>query len=157
MTTLTIAGANFEVADDPSIVVGTPMTEGHVSALQQTRRENLRNNFASRVKEAVPEGGSLPDEARQTLQVELDQYAAQYQFGVKRRERSPSDPVEREALRLARLAIENTYQAKYHQKIDKDTLRQKGQELMAARGDDYRKAARKILRESGTDLAALGL
>lgn len=158
MPTLTIAGANFNVEDDPAIAVGTPMTEGHVAALQQTRRENLRNNFASRVKDAAGEG-QLSDEQRNALQTELDQYAAQYQFGVKRSGggRQPADPVEREAVRLAKMAIENAYRAQYNQKIDKDILAEKAQELMAARGDDYRKKAQRNLRETGVDLASLGL
>ena len=73
MPTITIQKQLFNVPN--RYAAGHVLTEGEANALNQTYHENLRNNFAGRVKE----GG---DHA--TLQTELDAYAASYQFGERR-------------------------------------------------------------------------
>lgn len=97
---ITIAGKEFNV---PSrYEEGHELTAGEASALNQTYHENLRNNFAKKVKDA----GENADLA--ALQAELDAYAAAYAFGV----RTPgtgagrtSDPVLSEAMRMAKKQI----------------------------------------------------
>lgn len=165
MANVTIAGASFEIPDDPTVAVGVSMTEGHVSALQQARRESLRNTFAGRVREKVPEGGTLHPSDRDALQTDLDAYANAFEFGVRKRRASGpriADPVEREAMNIAKSTIAMAYQAKYASKIDAATLKEKATELLASpRGDDYRKRARAVLKahdvESGDVLDSLGL
>lgn len=83
MTTITIQGYEF---DAPS-----PYAEGHVmlaneaSALNQTFAENLRNNFAKTVATAKEANGDkLPADVITALHAEFDDYAANYQFGVRR-------------------------------------------------------------------------
>lgn len=92
-TEITIAGRNF--------MVDSPYTEGHrlnaneAAALNQVLHENLRNNFAKRVKDGT------------AGQAELDAYAQTYQFGVRTGGGGRvSDPVERRALELAKAAVE---------------------------------------------------
>jgi hypothetical protein len=69
--------------------IAQPFGEGHVctaneaNALNQLLCENVRNNFAPKIKE----GEAAPDQAA------LDAYVAGYQFGV--RSVSTSDPVEK--------------------------------------------------------------
>jgi hypothetical protein len=89
-----------------AFVVPVPFSEGHVlsggeaSAMNQVFHENLRNNFASRIKKL--EGDGAIDIS--SLQNELDEYAVEYEFGV-RQSATAADPVEREAMKLARQAV----------------------------------------------------
>ena len=57
---------------------GHVLTEGEASALNQTYHENLRNNFSNKVT-----AGLEADVPLETLQQQLDDYAADYQFGVR--------------------------------------------------------------------------
>jgi len=112
---ITIAGQVFTVP--VRYAEGHVLTAGEASALNQTYHENLRNNFASNVKAArvVPaetEGGEagsreLSESDVAALQAKLDEYAAEYQFGVRAAgsSRAPVDPVEREAISLAKDAV----------------------------------------------------
>jgi hypothetical protein len=101
---ITIAGKTFTVP--------APYTEGHVltaneaSSLNQTFAENLRNNFAKRVKEADEAGTFDAD----MLQSQFDDYAAEYEFGVRTAGARSSDPVASEAMSImkeqVRIAIQ---------------------------------------------------
>ena len=90
--------------------VPAPFAEGHVlrpneaSVLNQTYAENVRNNFASAVKDAVEKAGGLANLDRDQLQSALDEYLGEYDFGVRgtRTTRVPVDPVDREAMRIAK-------------------------------------------------------
>lgn len=101
--TVTISSRQFTVP--------TPFEDGHVitanqaAALNQVFAENLRNNFAGKVKAAL-EAGAFDQDA---MQSELDAYAESYEFG-----RSISggggsavrgDPVMSEARAIARAAL----------------------------------------------------
>lgn len=57
---------------------GDVLKANEANALNQTFHENLRNNFASKVREGVESGVS--DEV---LQQQLDDYAADYSFGTR--------------------------------------------------------------------------
>ena len=92
-TTITIAGLEFKVPS-PFHVGYTLKSEGEASAMNQTFHENLRNNFAKRVKDAG-EGETAE------LQAALDEYAQSYQFGVRAGGTRTTDPVRRRALELA--------------------------------------------------------
>lgn len=108
MEQITIAGHSFNVP--LRYEEGHELTAGEASALNQTYHENLRNNFAKRVKDAS-ENGATPDLA--SLQAELDKYAGDYQFGVRTGGGGASrDPVMSEAMRIAKKQIGDLIRAK---------------------------------------------
>lgn len=103
MEQITIQGHTFNVP--APYAAGHVLTENEASALNGLLHENLRNNFAGKVKKAS-EDGATPDV--EALQTELDEYAASYEFGVRRLGGGGGvklDPVAREAVNLAKAAI----------------------------------------------------
>lgn len=72
-----------------------PFEEGHVctaneaKALNQLLKENVRNNFASKIKEDAP----IPS------QEEFDAYVSNYEFGI--RSITSTDPVMKEMIKIA--------------------------------------------------------
>jgi len=88
--TITIAGKPFNV--EPRYSEGSVLTANEASALNQTFFENLRNNFATKAKEG--EG-----------QEAFDAYASSYQFGVRTGGGGSRDPIQTEAMNLARDAV----------------------------------------------------
>lgn len=112
--TLVIAGLSFSVK--------APYAEGHVAtageaaALNQTLAENLRNNFAKKVKEVKGENATVSDEVKAKLDEELALYEATYSFDKVRAVRAPRqtfvDPVEREAFKSASAFVEAALNAK---------------------------------------------
>jgi hypothetical protein len=108
MEQITIAGHTFNVP--VRYEEGHELTAGEASALNQTYHENIRNNFAKKVKDATEAGTA--DIA--SLQAELDKYAAdEYQFGVRTGGGSVSrDPVMSEAMRIAKKQIGDLIRAK---------------------------------------------
>jgi hypothetical protein len=162
VTQLTIKGQVFEVEDDTSIVVGAPLTEGQVSALQQTRRENIRNNMSKKVEEALNGSSQLSDESMSRLQALVDEYAGKYEFGV-RQPGAPrvTDPVEKEARAEAAEVIKAAYYARKGERVKGEALTEAVNDLMEARGEEYRAQAREKLarREKASEemLRASGL
>jgi hypothetical protein len=166
MTAITIQGYKFEVPEGAiaSIVVGyTLQEEGEVHALRQTKLENLRNNFAAKVKAKLNGAETIPDDDLAALQSEFGEYAVAYKFGLRApgEARQKLDPVTREMLKLAKDDFAKAYYAKYGEKADKELVAARGEELMDKRRDDYQKRARAILRQReqiATDtLETLGL
>lgn len=106
MEQITIAGHSFNVP--VRYEEGHELTAGEASALNQTYHENIRNNFAKKVKDA----GATADLA--ALQAELDAYAEQYQFGVRAAGTGgvTRDPVMSEAMRIAVKQIKDLIKAK---------------------------------------------
>lgn len=94
---VTIQGQQFTIP--------APFLEGHVckpneaGALNQLFAENIRNNFAQKMKSAKDAGQAVPGQS------ELDAYAASYSFGVRAVKSKISDPVEREARALVWAAL----------------------------------------------------
>lgn len=101
-STIGIQSLEFEVP--------APFVEGHqlraneAAVLNQTYAENLRNNFAPQVKQALTEDGPLDVAA---LQSKLNEYVLTYDFGVRRGSGRSTvrDPVTKEAFKLAREAV----------------------------------------------------
>lgn len=90
--------------------------------MNQTFHENIRNNFANKVKAAIkadeaPEDGaeSVPFDLA-ALQTELDKYVAEYEFGVRRSGGSSgktfADPVEQEMYNMAREKVKEALRKK---------------------------------------------
>jgi len=128
---ITIAGHTFDVPE--------PFSEGHVldaneaGVLNQTYAENIRNNMASKVNDAIEEskkeGGAPFDLA--AMQQLVDDYTADYQFG-QRRGGASGDPVEREALNQAR-------------EIVRQKIREKGGKLSDYKAADITAKAQEVL------------
>lgn len=113
VTAITVQGLEFN-APQPYKAGPIELSEGEASALNQTLAENLRNNFAPRVKAAAAEyrkANSLAEDAEvapsnldfDALNEQFTKYAEEYEFGVRTSGgvRTPTDPVEREAHRIA--------------------------------------------------------
>lgn len=103
---ITIQGNTFRVP--LRFAAGHVLKENEAGALNQTFHENLRNNFAKKVKDA----GENPDLA--ALQAELDSYAESYAFGVRTGGGGGAtrDPVMSEAMRIAKKQIGDLIRAK---------------------------------------------
>jgi len=103
MASITIQHAEWNV--EPRYGVGHVLTENEASALNQTFFENIRNNWASRLKTASENGQTLSQD-------DLDKYVAEYQFGVRSIvNREPKDPIAAEERRLARAAVSEAIRA----------------------------------------------
>jgi hypothetical protein len=163
MAQLTIKGQVFEIADDTTIAPGVPLTEGMAASLQQTRRENIRNNMAKKVEEALNGSGDLAPDKFDELQKLVAEYADKYEFGV-RQAGTPrvTDPVEREARRDVAEAIKAAYFRRHGDKLKGDALSDAVEQVLASpKGNTYRDRARERIREreaAGEDvLSATGL
>lgn len=104
---------------------GHPLTAGEAVALNQTYSENLRNNFANRVKKAKasakatriqawhdagkegpePNDDTIPADEMAKLQAAWDEYVTLYEFNGRRVSRPQGDPIDREARKMARAVI----------------------------------------------------
>lgn len=73
---ITIQGHPFKVP--LRYAAGHVLLENEAGALNQTFHENIRNNMAKKVAEGVE--ANVPME---TIQQQVDDYAAEYQFGVR--------------------------------------------------------------------------
>lgn len=91
--TITIAGKPFNV--EPRYAEGHTLTANEASALNQTFFENLRNNFAGSAKD-----GKTQDD--------FDAYVAAYQFGVRTGGGGSRDPIETEAMNMARDTVKQS-------------------------------------------------
>lgn len=148
----TIQGYKFEVPDAViAYEAGQTLTldEGMASTLKQVKIENLRNNFASKIKKALNGSDELTEQQLSELQQAFTEYASNYQFGVRqpRGESTAMDPVEREAWKLAKLEIRTAYKARHGEAIKGEQLEAAAARLMEGRGEDYMKRARVIVRE----------
>ena len=105
--TITISGEKFEV--------GAPYTEGHVinameaKVLNQTRAENIGNNFRADVKKALESGNPAELEA---VRLALAEYDSQYVFSMTTT-RTPVDPIEAEAEKIAKSTLHKIIKQKY--------------------------------------------
>ena len=112
MAKLTIAGHEFEVED--RYAEGHVLTANEASAMNQLRRENIRNNTASKVKAFVEGGGNAAD-----FQDEITSIADAYEFGARAVGTGVSrDPVASEARTLARQAVNKALKAAGKKKED---------------------------------------
>lgn len=96
--TILIDGEGFEVSTP--YAAGHQITEIEAKVLNQTRAENIGNNFRKAVKDAKAKGESLD-----AVRAELIAYDAAYAFSVGGMARVPIDPIEKEARSIASAAI----------------------------------------------------
>lgn len=111
----TVQGLTFQMPQ-PYTTGTHELTEGEASQLNQVLAENLRNNFAAKIRaklDAYIKANNLPEGIEPAVDVldkdELDtefaEYAAKYEFGVRQAgaggPRAPADPVGKEAYKIA--------------------------------------------------------
>lgn len=100
--TITVQGLSLTVPQPYK--AGHPLTEGEASQLNQVLAENLRNNIAKSVKDAVEEAEKAGKEVNVgKIQKAMDDYAANYEFGIRSGGGGfrPTDPVEKVALNIS--------------------------------------------------------
>lgn len=103
---ITIQGQTFRVP--LRYAAGHALNEGEAGALNQTFHENLRNNFASKVRDGAEAGVD-----HEVLQQQLDDYANDYQFGVRTGGGGfRGDPVMTTAMNIAREMVRNALREK---------------------------------------------
>lgn len=103
---ITIQGLTFKVP--LRYAAGHPLTDGEAGALNQTLHENLRNNFAKKVAEGQEAGVTV-----EILQQQLDDYANDYQFGVRTGGGGfRGDPVMTLAMNIARELVRSAIKVK---------------------------------------------
>lgn len=134
---ITIAGETFSVPQ--------PYAEGHVltaneaGALNQVFAENVRNNLASKVKEAKEAGAFDALE----FQATVDAYTSSYEFGVRSGGGGRvGDPVQAEALDIAR-------------DIVRDSLRKKGYKLADVKAAQITELAKGVLAKGNATSEAI--
>lgn len=131
MEQITIAGKVFNAPI--RYEEGHELTAGEASALNQTFHENLRNNFAKRVREAVLDEINEGEKYDETgLQSEFDSYAEQYQFGVRSGGGGASrDPVMAAAMNIAKAQIRVAVKKKYGKvTVDASVITEKAKQLL---------------------------
>lgn len=152
MDQITIAGQVFNVP--VRYEEGHELNAGEASALNQTYHENLRNNFASRVKEGMEAGKDVA-----TLQAELDSYAEGYQFGVRTGGGPVRDPVLSEAMRIAKDKIKDYLKSKgvKQKDIDSKLITEKAKQLIEKDPKILEMAKKRVAEaaEASSDLAGL--
>ena len=99
MEQITIAGKIFSAP--LRYEEGHELNANEAAALNQTYHENLRNNFANKVKEAAENG----DYDQIAMQRQFAEYAEAYQFGLRIGGGAVRDPVMSEALRMAKIRV----------------------------------------------------
>lgn len=83
MKSITVQGLNFDAPEPYS--AGHVLLANEANQLNTVFAENLRNNFASAVKDAKSDhGDKLPADVIEDLRNQFESYAATYQFGAKR-------------------------------------------------------------------------
>lgn len=124
-TDITVQGLTFS-APQPYSAGSVELTEGEASQLNQVLAENLRNNFAAKIRakvEAHKKANNMAEDAdvgadvldKDELDNEFEAYAKEYEFGVRQASsgpRAPADPVGKEAYRMARAKIKEAVIAK---------------------------------------------
>jgi hypothetical protein len=101
--TITIQGKPFN-APQP-YAEGHTLTAVEASVLNQTYAENLRNNFAGKVKKNAEDREKDPSIPEYGSQEDFDAYAGSYSFNLRGTGGAKSDPVMSEARAMAKKAF----------------------------------------------------
>ena len=124
---ITILGLRFNVQSPYS--AGHVCTKGEARALNQKRLESIRNHLAVKAK-----GGAL-------TQADVDAFSSSYVFGERTARRRTNDPVEAEALELARRLVRKEGQSR------KENTEAARELLQSEKGDAIRAQAAKRVAE----------
>lgn len=132
----TVQGLTFSMPQ-PYAPGAHELTEGEASALNQVRCENLRNNFANKIRGKLDDyrkANNLAEDSevgvdvldKSELDSEFAEFASRYEFGVRtgnKGGRAPADPVGREANKMAWEAIKGHLKSKNYKLDDISTER----------------------------------
>jgi hypothetical protein len=149
---VTIQGQTFTLPTP--FTAGHQLTEGEASQMNQLLAENVRNNFAGKMKAQADK----PEAERKAFtQEDLDAYVAEYEFGVRKAGNGEArlTPVEREARRIAKSAIEAKLKER-GAKVDKETMETLVAQL-AVREDIVKEAEKRQRAVSKISIEELGL
>lgn len=118
------------------------LTEGMASQFNQVYHENLRNNIAAKVKKSIDEGTFSQD----SWQAQINKIADEYEFGTRRAggPRTPTDPIAKEALRIAVEAISNNLRAQGKKPSDFKNLKEVAAQLVERKPEITEKAKENI-------------
>lgn len=151
MKKISISGRTFEVQEPYS--EGQTINAAEAKTLNQTRAENIGNNFRKLVKDAGDDETKLQEVAGQ-----LAEYDAKYTFsmggGVPR---APVDPVEREAQKIAREAIKAQLASEGRKIKDINAEKLAAAIERVASQEDVLKLARKRVAEAKKNVAGVSL
>jgi len=155
---------------EQTLTVRAPYAEGHVlnaieaKTLNQTRAENVSNNFRKKIKAAVDgvplkEGGEV-----QTLEqviAEFNAYDEAYTFSMPSPGREPIDPIEREAQKIARQIIRENLQAQGKKLKDVDEAKYEAAVITVSEREEVVKEAKRRVnaqkKAAESSLEELGL
>lgn len=132
----TIAGKEFSILIP--YLAGDVLNANEAATLNQTWAENARNNFAKKVKEAV-EAGSFDQDA---MQLALDDYLENYEFGVRTGGGRIGDPVLAEAMSITKDRV-------------RDALVKKGAKLKDYKAGDISAMAKQVLERKDAKADAI--
>ncbi len=158
---ITIAGHAFPVLQP--YAAGHVVTEAEAKALNQVRAENIRNNMASKVKAAfATEDRKEDDPTPETIADLVAAYDNAYEFTLASvgAGRKPTDPVEAEALKIARAIFADWASSKkltvkaVKEKIGEDAYNAKLAEI-AERAETVKEAKRRVEQRTKQASAAL--
>ena len=147
---------------------GHVLTDNEANTLNQTFAENLRNNFAKKVKQAKEEaqknGGEFPadgEAAPEALQTDFTTYASDYEFGTRAaggggESALPRDPTEREAFIMARDLIRQHAKSKGI-KLDAEQIAGLVPGILSKRPEIREEAQRRIAAKTTITLDELEL
>jgi hypothetical protein len=112
----------------PALFTAGPreLTAGEANALNQLLAENVRNNLRDDAQKHVTEGGTA-----ETFQSKVDEYVAEYNFGVTRASGPRLDPVEA-ALQELSIGLAKRIAKKNGEKLSEvglDVLKERGAAL----------------------------
>ena len=133
--TISIAGTAFEVS--APYVEGAVLTAAEAKVLNQTRAENIGNNFRKDVKDAIEKGDLA------SVTAAIAKYDAEYAFTLSNATKTPADPIAAEAMRIAREFVKAKLAEKGHKSV-KDYLAIEGNEAK------YEAAVDKIAAQDDT-------
>lgn len=158
---ITIAGHTFPVTQP--YVEGHTITEAEAKALNQVRAENIRNNMASKVKAAFEGTAKGGEPTSETIADAVAAYDAEYVFTLASvgGGRKPTDPVEVEALKMARGTFADWAASKkltvkaIREKIGDEAYEAKLAEI-AAREDHVKEAKRRVKARQAAAANAMG-
>lgn len=110
-STKTIIIQGLEFTASLPYLAGHTLTDAEARALNQVRLENIRNNFATKVKASTDKAeGSIPPDQ---LSAKFAEFEAAYSFSMPGAGGGTRtlDPIEREALALAKDVVKNALAA----------------------------------------------
>lgn len=156
----TVTIAKLQIEAPTPYIAGHVLTEGEAQALNQVFIENVRNSMAAqmtKVEESLAVGTTFDREA---WRPKIEEYFTNYEFGSRNSAtpaRAVADPVEREALSMARSTVVTAIKGKGYalKAVGEEQIMKLAKELLDAQ-PGFREQARRVV-ESRKAIGALSL